>query len=83
MAVELILTTVAAQLDLTLLRDENPIANEATRSAFDQLELPTGHAAMVRSLVTQHFRARQSASRTKQAMSSGDPQTDLIRGKGE
>jgi hypothetical protein len=70
------LTKSIAKLDLEFLRYENTDANDATRSAFDQLALPDGHKAMVKSLVTQHFRARQSASVREE-------QTDLVRGKGK
>jgi hypothetical protein len=62
-----------AQLDLKFLRYQNEDAREFTLSAFDQLELPDGHRDMVKSLVTQHFRDRQSTS---------NEQTDLIKGKG-
>ncbi|KAI1737676.1 hypothetical protein F4680DRAFT_427597 [Xylaria scruposa] len=65
-----------AQLDLTFLRYENTDARNSALSAFDRLELPDGHREMVKSLVTQHFRDRQSAF-------ARDDQTDLIRGKGK
>ncbi|KAI0857717.1 hypothetical protein F4860DRAFT_527686 [Xylaria cubensis] len=65
-----------AQLDLTFLKYENTDARNSALSAFDRLELPDGHREMVKSLVTQHFRDRQSAS-------ARDEQTDLIRGKGK
>lgn len=46
-----------------------------TVSAFDRLELPEGHKEMVKSLVIQHFRHKQSVN-------TQDEQTDLIQGKG-
>lgn len=49
---------------------------ESTRNAFERLELPEGHREMVKSLVTQHFRDKQTSF-------ANDEQTDLIRGKGE
>lgn len=44
-------------------------------NAFERLELPEGHSEMVKSLVVQHFRSKQSGF-------SRDEQTDLIQGKG-
>ncbi|TID02058.1 hypothetical protein CH35J_004622 [Colletotrichum higginsianum] len=63
-----------AQLDLTLLRHENSNNRNLTVNAFEKLELPEGHREMVKSLVIQHFRHRQSAFER-------DEQTDLIQGK--
>lgn len=63
---------------MTCLRDENIDANNATRSAFDQLALPDGHRDMVESLVTQHFRERKLAVKGQQE----DELFDLVRGKG-
>ncbi|GJC94819.1 AAA family ATPase [Colletotrichum higginsianum] len=65
-----------AQLDLTLLRHENSNNRNLTVNAFEKLELPEGHREMVKSLVIQHFRHRQSAFER-------DEQTDLIQGKGD
>ncbi|WAO87190.1 AAA domain-containing protein [Fusarium falciforme] len=65
-----------AQLDLTFLRYENADARSVSINAFERLELPAGHREMVKSLVIQHFRSRQTAF-TK------DEQTDLIKGKGK
>ncbi|KAF6807171.1 hypothetical protein CSOJ01_08359 [Colletotrichum sojae] len=65
-----------AQLDLTLLRYENSNARNLKVNAFERLELPEGHREMVKSLVVQHFRSRQSAEMR-------DEQTDLIQGKGK
>ncbi|KAK2054092.1 hypothetical protein LY76DRAFT_597261 [Colletotrichum caudatum] len=65
-----------AQLDLTFLQYENSNARNLTVNAFEKLELPDGHRAMVESLVIQHFRHRQSQF-------AGDEQTDLIQGKGK
>ncbi|KAM0424978.1 hypothetical protein ACHAPT_009779 [Fusarium lateritium] len=64
-----------AQLDLTFLRYQNADARSVSINAFERLELPAGHRKMVKSLVIQHFRSRQTAF-TK------DEQTDLIKGKG-
>ncbi|RGP68713.1 aaa family atpase [Fusarium sporotrichioides] len=65
-----------AQLDLTFLRYENADARNLSVNAFQRLELPKGHREMVKSLVIQHFRSKQT-SFTK------DEQTDLIKGKGK
>ncbi|RYP66420.1 hypothetical protein DL771_007829 [Monosporascus sp. 5C6A] len=65
-----------AQLDLTFLKYENTDARSLALNAFERLELPDGHRQMVKSLVTQHFRDRQSA------FAKGD-QTDLVKGKGK
>ncbi|KAH5240557.1 hypothetical protein HBI71_216040 [Parastagonospora nodorum] len=62
------------QLDLTFLRYQNMDDRDFTLSAFDRLALPDGHRDMVESLVTQHFRDRQSSS---------NEQTDLVKGKGK
>lgn len=63
-------------LDLTHLRYENADARASSIDAFERLELPDGHAQMVRSLVTQHFRSRKTSLNKEE-------QTDLIRGKGK
>ncbi|KAF4850605.1 hypothetical protein CGCSCA4_v003733 [Colletotrichum siamense] len=65
-----------AQLDLNLLRYENSSERDLTIDAFERLELPEGHRELVQSLVTQHFRNRQSSF-------TRDEQTDLIKGKGK
>ncbi|KAK1993593.1 hypothetical protein LX36DRAFT_752254 [Colletotrichum falcatum] len=65
-----------AQLDLTFLQYENSNARNLTINAFEKLELPDGHRDMVKSLVIQHFRHRQSNF-------ARDEQTDLIQGKGK
>ncbi|KAI1075125.1 hypothetical protein F5B20DRAFT_560864 [Whalleya microplaca] len=44
--------------------------------AFDKLVLPPGHKEMVKSLIVQHFRDKQAAT-------SDDDYSDLIRGKGK
>ncbi|KAK2040620.1 hypothetical protein LZ31DRAFT_603828 [Colletotrichum somersetense] len=64
------------QLDLTFLQYENSNARNLTVNAFEKLELPDGHRDMVKSLVIQHFRHRQSHF-------ARDGQTDLIQGKGK
>lgn len=43
---------------------------------FDLLVLPDGHKEMVRSLVKQHFREKDSKSKDEE-------QVDLVRGKGK
>ncbi|KAI1465513.1 uncharacterized protein F4812DRAFT_466485 [Daldinia caldariorum] len=74
-----------AQLDLTYLsevqpsemRDESDIPNqdpEQPKTVFDQLVLPDKHKDMILSLVTQHFRDKES-SHTGEA--------DIVRGKGK
>lgn len=65
-----------AQLDLDLLRYENSNARDLTVDAFERLELPDNHREVLKSLVVQHFRSKQSAFTKNQ-------QTDLIQGKGE
>ncbi|UZP36826.1 hypothetical protein NXS19_004642 [Fusarium pseudograminearum] len=65
-----------AQLDLSFLSYENADARTLSVNAFNRLELPDGHREMVKSLVVQHFRSKQT-SFTK------DEQTDLIKGKGK
>ncbi|QPC69301.1 hypothetical protein HYE68_000053 [Fusarium pseudograminearum] len=65
-----------AQLDLNFLRYEDVDARTLSVKAFNRLELPDGHREMVKSLVVQHFRSKQT-SVTK------DEQTDLIKGKGK
>ncbi|KAF5494460.1 hypothetical protein CGCS363_v009071 [Colletotrichum siamense] len=65
-----------AQLDLNLVRYENSSERDLTIDAFERLELPEGHRELVQSLVTQHFRNRQSSF-------TRDEQTDLIKGKGK
>ncbi|KAH6847754.1 hypothetical protein B0I37DRAFT_375764 [Chaetomium sp. MPI-CAGE-AT-0009] len=47
---------------------------ERREDAFDQLVLPPGHKDMVKSLITQHFRDKESGDRE---------QTDIVRGKGK
>lgn len=44
--------------------------------AFGQLVLPQGHKKMVLSLISQHFRNKQSPE-------SNDENPDLVRGKGK
>ncbi|KAH9226594.1 hypothetical protein K456DRAFT_1766278 [Colletotrichum gloeosporioides 23] len=54
----------------------HPFERDLTIDAFERLELPEGHRELVQSLVTQHFRNRQSSF-------TRDEQTDLIKGKGK
>lgn len=51
---------------------------EVPQTAFDQLVLPSGHKDMVVSLITQHFRDKESLSKG----SRDAQQVDIIRGKG-
>lgn len=46
------------------------------QDGFDQLVLPDGHKDMVKSLIKQHFREKESKSADKE-------QVDIVRGKGE
>lgn len=48
---------------------------DGNRGAFGQLVLPPGHKRMVLSLISQHFRSKQSQNST-------DEQVDIVRGKG-
>ncbi|KAL7907756.1 hypothetical protein GGI35DRAFT_454729 [Trichoderma velutinum] len=54
----------------------NAAGQTEKQTAFDQLVLPAGHKDMVKSLVAQHFRDKDSL--TTQA-----DQSDLVRGKGK
>ena len=75
-----------AQLDVTHLSYLNPIDNSGEvyggarentgEKAFDQLVLPRGHKELVVSLISQHFRNKDSVARDKK-------QIDIIRGKGK
>lgn len=49
---------------------------EATQPAFDQLVLPDGHKNIVLSLISQHYRNRDSGRRNID-------QSDIVRGKGK
>ena len=50
--------------------------DEDSHGAFGQLVLPAGHKEMVLSLISQHFRNKESAE-------NKDEQLDIVRGKGE
>ncbi|GAP85103.2 hypothetical protein SAMD00023353_2200320 [Rosellinia necatrix] len=75
-----------AQLDITYLSEYQQLKAESEneknvgegaeepKSAFDQLVLPTGHKDMILSLITQHFRDKESIL---------DQRTDVVRGKGK
>lgn len=73
---------LAAQLDLTYMEDATksdaqiPENKEVTQPAFDQLVLPEGHKNIVLSLISQHYRNRDSGRR-------GIEQSDIVRGKGK
>lgn len=47
-----------------------------SQSAFDQLVLPDGHKNIVLSLISQHYRNRDSGRRSID-------QSDIVRGKGK
>lgn len=49
---------------------------EGGRGAFGQLVLPPGHKKMVLSLISQHFRSKESQE-------GHDKQADIVRGKGK
>ncbi|KAI1455400.1 hypothetical protein F4805DRAFT_459782 [Annulohypoxylon moriforme] len=69
-----------AQLDLTYLSDVQPSGMKRgsdkleSKTAFDQLVLPDTHKGMILSLVTQHFRDKES---------SHNGEADIVRGKGK
>lgn len=75
-----------AQLDLTYLSGVQPSrakdegdgqprdGPKEPKTVFDQLVLPGGHKDMILSLVTQHFRDKES---------SRNDQVDIVRGKGK
>lgn len=49
---------------------------EGGQGAFGQLVLPPGHKKMVLSLISQHFR-------NKESQESNEKQVDIVRGKGK
>lgn len=49
---------------------------EGNQGAFGQLVLPPGHKKMILSLISQHFR-------NKESQESNDKQVDIVRGKGK
>ncbi|KAK0704490.1 hypothetical protein B0H67DRAFT_498311 [Lasiosphaeris hirsuta] len=53
---------------------KKPMVAERRENAFDQLVLPPGHKDMVKSLITQHFRDKESADAES---------NDIVRGKGK
>ena len=69
-----------AQLELEYLTEDADSGSGNTDSGglklpFDRLVLPEGHKDMILSLITQHFRDKESAR------SRGD-RADIVRGKG-
>lgn len=50
--------------------------DEDSQGAFGQLVLPTDHKKMVLSLISQHFRSKESKE-------NKDEQLDIVRGKGK
>ena len=75
---------LTAQLEVSFLSHVNPergagghdeTPQSALEKPFDQLVLPRGHKELVVSLISQHFRNKESAALRKK-------QTDIIRGKG-
>jgi hypothetical protein len=79
---------LVAKLDLTYLTDDQPSDltqvgssdrekdHAERKTAFDRLVLPPGHTDMILSLITQHFRDKESAR-------SHSDYTDIVRGKGQ
>lgn len=73
---------LAARLDLTYMEDATEsdtqtLENKAVdQAAFDQLVLPDGHKNIVLSLISQHYRNRDSGRRNID-------QSDIVRGKGK
>ncbi|KUI60967.1 Protein MSP1 [Cytospora mali] len=76
-----------AEFDLTYLTEvtsgaeasdttDDDEADEDDRSAFGRLVLPKGHKDMVLSLISQHFRNKESQKHK-------DEQVDIVRGKGK
>lgn len=49
---------------------------EVSQPAFDQLVLPEGHKDVVMSLISQHYRNKDSGRRSIN-------QSDIVKGKGE
>ena len=71
---------LSAKLDLSYLTDVNQETNEDgepqdDKTAFDRLVLEDGHASMIVSLISQHFRDKKSAT------AQGE-QFDIVKGKG-
>ncbi|KAK3308297.1 uncharacterized protein B0T15DRAFT_572501 [Chaetomium strumarium] len=61
-------------------RTLSPVPTECkSQTAFDQLVLPKGHREMVQSLIAQHFRDKELASKEDMAMQD----VDIVRGKGK
>ena len=73
---------VAAELDLTYMEDASESDTrvheneEVAQPAFEQLVLPDGHKNIVLSLISQHYRNRDSGRRSIE-------QSDIVRGKGK
>lgn len=71
-----------AELDLAYMEDATesdaqPHDNkDVSQPAFDQLVLPEGHKSIVLSLISQHYRNRDSGRRSID-------QSDIVRGKGK
>lgn len=61
----------AVEKDATLHEGE-----EAPQQAFEQLVLPEGHKNIVLSVISQHYRNRDSGRRSFD-------QSDIVRGKGK
>lgn len=74
--------TLIAELDLTYMEDaaENEEKSNESKgtpqSAFEQLVLPEGHKNIVLSLISQHYRNKDSGRRSID-------QSDIVRGKGK
>lgn len=73
---------LAAELDLTYMEDATDSDaqiledKKVDQPAFDQLVLPDGHKNIVLSLISQHYRNRDSGRRSIE-------QSDIVRGKGK
>lgn len=56
--------------------DNDEGSNNASKTTFSQLVLPPGHKKMVLSLVSQHFRNKESFKRRNEKV-------DIVKGKGK
>jgi hypothetical protein len=71
-----------AELDLTYMEDATDSDDQSHENgdvpqpAFDQLVLPDGHKNIVLSLISQHYRNRDTGRRSID-------QSDIVRGKGK
>lgn len=56
--------------------EENKKLEQSQKTAFEELVLPEGHKDMVVSLISQHFRDKESVT-------ADEDQNDIVRGKGK